>query len=100
MMKHTPEFVQLKEKIAISNDFTPDERDLILDCLNLRDYTGKHEYPQHFGPDSGPWAKAAWAILDQMNPRALKVRDRFMLGGMFGGALKEMYEIGLRLGKP
>ena len=100
-MKHTPEFIQLKEKISVCKDFSPEERDLILDCLNLRDYTGQHEYPPHFGPDSGdPWARAAWAVLDQMNPRALKVRDRFMIGGLFAGALSEMFQAGLRGKRP
>jgi hypothetical protein len=91
-----PEFVILKEKIAVCDAFTTDERDLILDCLNLGDYAGKHDYPAHHGPHSGPWARAAWAILDQLNPDALKRRDRFLLGGLIGGALSEMYENGRR----
>lgn len=89
-----PEFILLKEKIATSKDFTPEERDLILDCLNLGDYSGKHEYPGIFKPGSNRWATEAWAILDQMNPKALKIRDRFLLGGLVAGALSEMYEKG------
>lgn len=89
-----PEFIRLKEKIATSKDFTPEERDLILDCLNLGDYSGKHEYPEIFKPGSNRWATATWAILDQMNPKALKIRDRFLLAGLIAGALSEMFELG------
>jgi len=89
-----PEFVILKEKIAISKDFTPDERDMILDCLNLGDYASKHTYPKHFGPGSNQWATAAWQVLDQINPDAMKQRDRFLLGGMIAGAMMEMFEMG------
>ena len=88
----TPEFIQLKEKITTSKDFTTDERDMILDCLNLGDYAGRHQYPASFPPGKNKWATAAWAILDQMNPNALKTRDRFMLGGLIAGALSEMYD--------
>lgn len=91
-----PEFIRLKEKIAASNDFTVEEREMLLDCLNLGDYAGKHKYPASFPPGSNKWATATWAILDQMNPNALKTRDRFMLGGLIAGALAEMYESGRR----
>lgn len=89
-----PEFIRLKEKIATSMEFTADERGLLLDCLNLGDYNGMHRYPAACPPGSTRWATAAWAILDQMNPNALKTRDRFMLGGLLAGALSEMYENG------
>lgn len=93
-MKNHPEFARLKEKIAVCMDFTPDERATLLDCLNLGDYNGTHRYPASFPPGANKWATAAWAILDQMNPNALKTRDRFMLGGLIAGALSEMYEDG------
>ena len=89
-----PEFIRLKEKIAVSKEFTRDERDMILDCLNLGDYAGEHAYPATFPPGSNRWATATWAILDQINPKALKIRDRFMLGGLIAGALAETYEQG------
>jgi hypothetical protein len=89
-----PEFIRLKEKIVLCTDFTPDERDLLLDCLNLGEYSGQHLYPASFRPGSNQWATAAWAILDQISPKAMKVRDRFMLGGLIAGALSEMFELG------
>ena len=91
-----PEFIRLKEKIATSTDFTPDERGMLLDCLNLGDYTRTHRYPASFPPGSNKWATAAWGILDQMNPDALKTRDRFMLGSLIAAALSDMYENGRR----
>lgn len=95
-MTMPPEFMVLKEKIAVCTDLTPDERNLILDCLNLGDYAGRHDYPKNFGPGTNRWVTASWAILDQLNPQALKQRDRFFLGGLVAGALAEMYEHGRR----
>ena len=89
-----PEFIRLKEKIATGKDFTVDERDMLLDGLNFGDYTGTHRYPASFPPGAHKWATAAWTILDQMNPNALKTRDRFVLGGLIASALSEMYENG------
>jgi hypothetical protein len=84
----------LRNKIT-THDFTETERDLILTALNMGDWRSvKREYPTHHGPGSSKWATAAWAILDKMSPDALTVRDRFMLGGMIAGALKEMYDLG------
>jgi hypothetical protein len=87
---------RLRERVALSKDFSPDERTLILDCLNLGDYSGKHDYPSRHGPDSSPWAKATWAVLDQLKPGKLSRTDRFMLGGMIAAALMQMFETGKR----
>jgi len=86
--------LQLRERIALCRDFSPDERTLILDCMNLGDYSGKHEYPSQHMPGSSPWTTAAWEILDKLRPDALKSSDRFMLGGMIAGALQEMFKAG------
>lgn len=92
-----PEFEVLKEKVAACTDLTPDERTLILDALNMGNYKSvRRQYPSHHGPGSSRWATAAWAVLDQMRPDALAVRDRFLLGGLIAGALSEMYELGRR----
>lgn len=88
-----PDFIKLKEKIAISADFTPAERDLILDALNLGDYAGQHTYPSRHGPGSDKWATLAWSILDQFSPDAIPVRVRFLLGGMIAGAFNETFEM-------
>lgn len=84
----------LRERIALAKDFSPDERTLILDCLNINDYSGQHEYPSRHGPGSTPWATGAWEILDQLKPGKLTRSDRFMVGGMLAGALMKMFEAG------
>lgn len=96
-MKTMPDDVLfLKEKIATSGDFTPQERDLILDCLNLGSYAGQHTYPSNHGPGSSKWTTAAWALLDQLPPSAMTTTTRWMLGGMIAGALSEMFKEGKR----
>lgn len=86
--------IQLRERIALAKGFSPDERTLMLDALNLGDYSGRHEYPSRHGPGADPWTDAAWAILDQLRPGKLARNDRFMLGGMIAGALQQMFETG------
>jgi hypothetical protein len=93
-MKTLPEVTALKEKIVLCQDFAPWERDLLLDSLNFGDYSGKHKYPSTFPPGKEKWSTAAWAVLDQMRPDAMPVRDRFMLGGLIAGALQQVYEQG------
>lgn len=84
----------LKEKIVLCTDFTPDERDLLLDVLNLQERPNKHKYPKQFGPGSSPFTTVAWGILDQLNPDAMTLSNRYMLAGMLAAAFSEMYELG------
>lgn len=92
-----PNFIHLKEKIALSADFTPHERDLILESLNLGDYRADTRvYPANFGPGSRWSATMAWSVVDMLRPDALPVRDRFQIAGAIAGALEEVYDLGRR----
>lgn len=89
--------IHLKEKIAICNDFTTEERDTLLEIANLGNYVGKHTYPSNpqFGPNSkNDFVRHAWAIMDQLSPNAMTVANRFLLSGLFAGAMSEMYRLG------
>jgi hypothetical protein len=81
------DLIDLKERIARCRDFSPAERDLILNALNLGDYrSAKREYPSALRPGSSMIADAVWGILDQMRPDAMTVRDRFILAALMAGA--------------
>jgi hypothetical protein len=89
-----PDLLALRDRIENNPGLSAWERRLILDALMLGDYRAEHRYPPNHGPDSSPAAKAAWAILDQLPPKALTVRYRFMLGGLFAGALDAQFKAG------
>jgi len=95
------DFIKFKEKIALSTDFTPEERSLILDALNLStEHDGEqHTYPKNFRPGSDPWITAAWAIMDTVKPGLLDKRTRWMLGGMIAGALHDTFQLASKKGK-
>lgn len=93
--------IQLKERIALSTDFSPDERTLILEALNLsmeRD-SDKHTYPSRHGPGTTPFNTIAWGVLDALSPGKLDKATRWMLGGMIAGAVHDSYFAGLAAGK-
>ncbi len=93
--------VHLREKVAISKDFTTQERDLILEALNLGCFSDQHSYPSLFkpGPKQDAFVNCAWALLDQFNPSTFQLSTRYLLAGMIAGALSEMYHLG-KTGKP
>lgn len=91
----------LREKIALCTDFRPEERDLILEALNLsleRD-TVKHTYPSKHGPGSTPWNTVAWEVMDAISPGKLDKATRWMLAGMIAGAVHDAFHMGIETGK-
>ncbi len=90
-----PSLLDLQRRIEQSLSFTAAERKLILDALLLGTRRStEYNYPVAFRPGSSPNATAAWAILDQLPPGALTDGQRFMLGGLFAGALDRMFKTG------
>jgi len=93
------DLTDLRERIALCGDFSPEERDLILDFMCQGDYEGKHVYPPDYGPEKAPLLKLVWKILDTLPPDAMIRQHRFLLGGLISASLKEVYARGIA-GKP
>jgi len=88
--------IDLKERVALCRDFSPEERNLILDFMCQGDYEGEHTYPPNYGPEKSPLLKITWEILDSLPPDAMIKQHRFMLAGMITAKLKQAFELGSR----
>src|SRR5262245_37049148 len=76
----TINLIDLKERIAISQEYTPEERDLILAALNIGgDYCDQHVhvYPSKYPRKSDSfWLNETWDIMDKLPPDAMPTNYR------------------------
>lgn len=86
------QFIDLRERIALCKDFTPDERDIILDALLLNDKAYAHEYPPKYPPGASPALTLVWSILDRLPPNAMSKAHRFMLAGIMLATISDLCE--------
>jgi hypothetical protein len=79
--------IHIKEKVAISKDFTPDERDFILNAINANFGGGKQQYPSRHPPGTHWATDAGWELLDTITPGSISLDVRAWLGGAIAGRL-------------